>query len=258
MMAGRLLLLLNLLLLTACAVSPTGRQQLLFMQPQQLDRMGATAFQQMVRQEPVLNNPRINAQVSCIAQAVVAPLGRGHWQVAVFRDDEANAFALPGGYIGVNSGMLNFVENQDQLAAVLAHEVGHVLAQHQNERASQQVLLETGLGLANARGVNPTVVQALGLGAQYGILLPYSREHESEADLIGLDLMARAGFDPRQSLQLWANMARSERNQSSEFLSTHPSHQTRLRELDARLGPALAAYEDARRRGINPRCVSRR
>lgn len=245
---------LAVLLLSACAVSPTGRQQLLALPAQQLDRMGSTAFQQMVRQEQVLSDRRVNAQVSCIAQAVVAPLQRGGWQVAVFADDSANAFALPGGYIGVNSGMLDFVENQDQLAAVLAHEVGHVLAQHHNERASQQVLLETGLGLAGAGGINPTALQALGLGAQFGILLPYSREHESEADVIGLDLMARAGFDPRQSLQLWANMARRERGQPAEFLSTHPSHQTRLRTLEASLGPALATYEAARQRGLNPRC----
>ena len=174
---------------------------------------------------------------------------------AGFKDDDPNAFALPGGKMGVYTGMLKVAENQDQLAAVLGHEVGHVLAQHGNERMSQQQLTNVALAAAAGSGyVDSASMQALGLGAQIGILLPYSRSHESEADVIGLDLMAEAGFDPRESVQLWRNMGKAGGGAPPEFMSTHPAGNTRIDNLLSHMADALHTYNDARARGNKPQC----
>jgi predicted Zn-dependent protease len=261
-MVNKVLLGLLALLLTACAVSPTGRQQFMMMNPQQMSAMGTQAFAELKDATPVERNRRVNAYVQCVASAITRELGPGQepWEVVVFQDKAVNAFALPGGKIGVNTGLLKVAKNQDQLAAVIGHEVGHVLAQHANERASQQFAVQGGLAIVEALSGSPNspsrqaLLQALGLGAQVGILLPYSRVHESEADRIGLDLMARAGFDPRQSVALWENMARASSGQPPEFLSTHPAHSTRINGLRQLMGPAMRTYEAARAMGKRPGC----
>lgn len=253
--------LLLVILLTACTVSPTGRQQLMLVGPGQLAGMGAQAFAQMQAEKPLIREAGLNRYVRCVADALTTELNSPYrWEVAVFRDDTVNAFALPGGKIGVNTGLLRVATNQDQLAAVVGHEIGHVLASHANERMSQQLALQGGLALLGSAAGSPDsagtqqLMQALGLGAQFGILMPYSRLHESEADRIGLDLMARAGFDPRASLTLWRNMAREGGAAPPEFLSTHPSSATRLRDLESYLGHALAVHEQARAQGRRPNC----
>lgn len=253
--------LLLVTVLTGCTVSPTGRQQLMLVGPGQLDGMGAQAFAQMQTEKPLIREAGLNGYVRCAADALTAELSSPYrWEVAVFRDDDINAFALPGGKIGVHTGLLRVATNQDQLAAVIGHEIGHVLANHANERMSQQLALQGGLALLGSAAGSPDsagtqqLMQALGLGAQFGILMPYSRLHESEADRIGLDLMARAGFDPRESLTLWRNMAREGGAAPPEFLSTHPSSATRLRDLEGYLDRALAVYQQARARGRRPAC----
>jgi len=250
------LLLCLPLLLAACAVSPTGRQQLLMMSPQQLNSMGEQAFAQVVRSKPVVRG-QAAAYVECVTRAVTA-VAPGRWQVVLLQDDSANAFALPGGRIGVNTGIFKVARNQDQLAAVIAHEVAHVLSNHHNERASQQLAVQGGLVAAGAVGGNslsPDMMQALGLGAQYGILLPYGRTQEAEADVVGLDLMARAGFDPRQSIALWQNMSRAGGGRPPEFLSTHPAHGTRIQGLQGNMGRAVNTFQQAQARGIRPNCT---
>jgi predicted Zn-dependent protease len=250
------------LLLTACAVSPTGRKQLLLMNNQQMSAMGVQAFNQLKQDKPIDQDPRINAYVQCVAGAVTSQLsgGRSTWEVRVFQDKSANAFALPGGKIGVNTGLFQVARNPDQLAAVIGHEVGHVQANHSNERTSQQMMVQGGLAAVDAfygakLGANrDAAMQGLGLGAEYGVLMPYSRTQESEADLIGLELMARAGFDPRQSLQLWQNMAASGGGQPPEFLSTHPGYETRMRDLQANMGKAMQLYQAAQAQGRRPNC----
>jgi predicted Zn-dependent protease len=156
--------------------------------------------------------------------------------------------------------MLKVARTQDQLAAVIAHEVGHILADHANERLTQQLAVQGGLAIVDLFSEDPNdwkyqvLRKALGLGAQVGILLPFSRTHEKEADAVGLELMARAGFDPRASIQLWENMAAAAQGQPVEFLSTHPSHETRYEELEERMAPALKAYEKSRSGGMHPDC----
>ena len=149
--------------------------------------------------------------------------------------------------------------NRDQLATVVGHEVAHVVAHHSNERVSNAYVAESGMKLAQtlAGEASPMQQQLLGLlgvGAQYGVLLPYGRAQESEADLLGLDLMARAGFDPRESVALWQNMAKAGGQQPPEFLSTHPSHRTRIADLERRIPSALKLREQAR--SSRPSCQS--
>lgn len=249
--------LVALLLATfaGCATSPTGRNQLLVFPPDQLDAMGVQAFDKMRSELTVDTDPAINDYVRCVANAITdeVSLKGTTWEVVVFKDDSPNAFALPGGKMGVYTGMLKVADNQNQLAAVLGHEVGHVLAQHGNERMSQQQLTNVALA-AGSVYLDPYSMQALGLGAQVGILLPYSRTHESEADVIGLDLMAEAGFDPRQSVQLWKNMAKAGGGAPPEFLSTHPASSTRIDNLLSHMAGALKIYNAARAKGKKPSC----
>jgi predicted Zn-dependent protease len=146
------------------------------------------------------------------------------------------------------------------LAAVVAHEIGHVIAQHGAERMSTSLATEIGLKAveiaAGAAGqpLGQGAVSALGMGAQYGIVLPYGRTQESEADRIGLDLMARAGFDPTQAITLWQNMGKLDGSSPPEFLSTHPSGQSRMADLNAHMSNALAAARAANQAGNNPSC----
>lgn len=243
--------------LAGCGTSPTGRSQLLVFPADQLDAMGVQAFEEMRTQLTVETDPAINDYVRCVATAITdeLPDNSTNWEVVVFKDENPNAFALPGGKMGVYTGMLKVAENQDQLAAVLGHEVGHVLAQHGNERMSQQQLTSVALAVAAGSGYLDTAsMQALGLGAQIGILLPYSRSHESEADIIGLELMAEAGFDPRQSVQLWKNMEKSGGGAPPEFLSTHPAGSTRIDDLLSHMADALHTYNNARAKGNKPSC----
>lgn len=245
-------------LVTACATSPLGRKQFIMVPETQAVQMGAQAFAEMKHNTPINRNPTVNAYVECVAQNLAREVG-GQWEVVVFENPSPNAFALPGGKIGVQTGMLQVARNQAQLATVLAHEVTHVLSRHASERMSQSFAVQQGMNLAQAVA-NPTspggslLMGALGLGAKYGILMPYSRVQESEADLYGLQLMARAGFDPRQSVNLWMNMDQAGGNQPAEFMSTHPSHATRIQDLQRAMPQAMQLFEAARRMGKKPRC----
>ncbi|MBT6277443.1 MAG: M48 family metallopeptidase [Chromatiales bacterium] len=249
------------LLIAGCATSPTGQRQLRLFPESQMVEMGATAFKETREKTPLAKNPAMIAYVQCVAAAVARESGANtQWEVEVFESDQANAFALPGGKIGVYSGMLKVAGNQDQLAAVLGHEVTHVTAQHGNARVSANYAAQAGLGLVQALSgeATPLKQQAfalLGLGAQYGIVMPYGRGQETEADILGLNLMARAGFDPREAPELWANMARASGGKGPPaFLSTHPSNEGRIATLQKHMGTAMATFEAARRAGKQPRC----
>lgn len=258
-MKTKVTVLLSLLLL-ACTESPLGRKQLLLMPESQMAQMGATAYSEMKTQQAVVTDAQAVSYVRCVTAAITTSLGgNGSWEVNLFRDDSANAFALPGGKIGVNTGLLKVAETPDQLAAVIGHEIGHVMAQHGNERMSIQMATQTGMQLMKTLSGEPSeekqmLFGLLGLGAQFGVTLPYSRAHESEADLIGLKLMAAAGFDPRASVTLWQNMAHASGGAPPEFLSTHPSSQTRIEALRANMAQALPIYEKAKAGGRTPDC----
>jgi len=259
--------LLLIFLLSSCATSPTGRKQLMLISDSQVSAMGIQSFTQMKSTVPIETDPEINRYVKCITDPIIkAQEGKTNvteWEVVVFKDESANAFALPGGKIGVHTGILKVAETDSQLATVLGHEVGHVMAHHGAERISQDVITQFGMtgvnaylaGKATSGESRQLILAALGIGTQVGILLPYSRTHESEADQIGLDLMAQAGFDPKQSVVLWENMKKASGGKSPpEFLSTHPAEDTRIRKLNAEMPNALRLSEEAHKLGNNPHC----
>ena len=223
--------------------------------------MGVAAFDQVKSKTRVSGDVSTNAYVKCVAGRITAEInpaqaGARNWEVQVFMSDDVNAFALPGGKIGVYTGLLRVAKTQDQLAAVIGHEVAHVLAHHANERVSTAYTAEAALTAVSASGmVSPQLMSLMGLGTQVGVLLPFSRTQESEADLLGLDLMARAGFDPRQSIALWQNMGASRKSGAPpEFLSTHPSDATRMSKLNARMPSAMSLYQTANNAGRRPQC----
>ncbi len=243
-----------LALVSACATSPLGRSQLSLVSDEEMAQVGGQAFQQIAQKTPVIGSGTEARYVTCVANAVTHELpGNSNWEVKVFKSDEINAFALPGGHIGVYTGLLKVATTQDQLATVIGHEVSHVLARHSAERYSQQ--MATGIGsevIGLVTGVDPSVFNAAG-GV---LLLRFSRTQESEADLLGLDLMSRAGFDPNGAITLWQNMARAAKgDKPPELLSTHPSDETRISALQARLPQDLPVYEQARKNGKRPNCT---
>ncbi len=250
--------------LGACATSPTGRTQFHAFPSEQMDSMGVQAYQQMQEETPTTEDPETAAYVECVTDALIAEVPDEYadeeWEVTVFRSDDVNAFALPGGKVGVYAGLLDVAETPAQLAAVVGHEIGHVMAEHGNERMSAQLAATAGLTAAavlagSDGGDRQTALGLLGLGAQGGIILPFSRIHESEADRIGLDLIAAAGFDPREAVTLWQNMAEASGGGGPpEFLSTHPSEDTRIRGLEAQMPEAMERYERARAAGNRPDC----
>lgn len=261
--AALLLLAVLLGLTAACAISPTGRRQLKLFSEDQMTQMGIQSFDAIKQEQTVSTDPAVNAYVGCVTDAlrqVVDVRWQDDWEVVVFQDPTANAFALPGRKIGVHTGLLKIARTQGQLAAVIGHEIGHVLAGHGNERVSQQAAAQAGMQAASifvdpSTASGQTTMAALGIGAQYGVLLPFSRTHESEADSIGLDLMSRAGFDPAQAVELWKNMGAAGGQQPPEWTSTHPSHARRIEDLRAALPEAQAKRDAAHAAGLVPRCT---
>lgn len=249
--------------LFSCATSPEGRQQLKLFPDDQMNTMGVQSFEEIKKQTPLTKDNNIQQYVLCIANKIIPQVTQNpnpkDWEVVVFEDKQANAFALPGNKIGVYTGLLQYAKNQDQLAAVIGHEVGHVIAKHGNERVSSQLATQAGLSIAAiALGTtqdenNSLILAGLGLGVQYGIILPFSRSHESEADLIGLDLMAKAGFNPEESVTLWKNMSQAGTSMP-EFLSTHPSGDTRIKQLKERIPKANVTYQQTVNKGQRATC----
>jgi predicted Zn-dependent protease len=249
----------------ACSTAPSGRQQLLLVSGSEMAQMGATSFEQLKRSDKLAHDPVRLGQVQCVVRALTAALPanfRGTWEAQLFEDPNPNAFALPGGKVGVNTGMFNVARNQDQLAGVIAHEIAHVVSQHANERVSQQLAAGIGmqaLGAYSGSRTSPRNTQllmsALGLGAQLGVLLPYSRIHESEADVLGQQYMANAGFDPAGAVALWQNMINASKGgRPPQLLSTHPDPANRIRELAARAPTLQDEFRAARAAGRAPNC----
>jgi predicted Zn-dependent protease len=253
-----LFLILSSFILSAWQTGLSGRRQLVFMPEKEINKMGLTSFAQLKKDKSISTSKKYNRYVTCIANPLIKEVG-GKWEVVVFADKQLNAFALPGGKIGIYTGLIELVDNQSQLAAIVGHEIMHVLAQHGNERMSQKAAVLGSVALIQAAASPTTIlgqkaVGLLGVGAEYGVLMPFSRVHESEADLLGLDLMAKAGFDPTQSIILWQKMAKASKGKTPEFLSTHPSHDTRIEDLQEQMPKALELQRQAIAKGKVPRC----
>lgn len=236
----RLLILTATLLVGACAYnSELGRNQLLIVDDSGLATAAAQTWSQTLAKETISRDPAAIRRVQTVANRIIAAAGLAGqpWEIAVFQNDQANAFVLPGRRMGVNTGLLRIAQNDDQLAAVIGHEVAHTVARHSAERYSQTVASSLALaGAQGALGVDSRLGQAVqsfgGAGAQFGILLPFSRRHELEADKLGVDYMKTAGYDPRQAVALWRGMAAQQQASTPEFASTHPSDSTRIAALE--------------------------
>lgn len=239
-----------------CSTVPgTGRQRLDLMPDAQMNQLGREGFDQILSEQVVVSDGADVQRVQRIGRDVITSARSlypsasipDEWEIVLIEDDTPNAFAVPGGRIGVHTGMLRVAENDDALAAVLGHEVGHVLAEHSGERMSQVLLLGVGFAVGDAatrdedEDTRRNVMLAIGIGSQVGIMLPYSRLHESEADELGLMISANAGYDPRESIGLWQRM-NEEGGGRLEFLSTHPNPATRIDSLRALMPQARRLY----------------
>ncbi len=251
-MRSRLVTIL-LLCVVACATAPyTNRRQLILVSPQQEAALGAQAFQQVVAKSQLDRDPTTNGAVEAVGRRLAAVANRPdfQWKFVVLENDrEANAFCLPGGKVAVYTGILPIAQDQAGLAVVMGHEIAHAIARHGAERISQAEVAELGgqalaIGLGGGTG-GAAILAAYGLGAQVGVLLPYGRTQESEADHIGLLLMAQAGYDPHAAIGFWERMERSSGAQGGppQFLSTHPSHGSRIEQIRGWIPEAMRLYE---------------
>lgn len=241
------------LALGACDAQQMGSFTASLVSPQEEARMGEMAFAQIKQQTPRVGNAAQQRRVQAIAARIIPVSGSiipvRRWEVVVFDSDEVNAFALPGGKIGVFRGILKLAGNDDaQIATVIGHEVGHVTARHAAQRigAAQltgmvQQAAALGLELGGVAG-GEQIAGALGLGAQFGVLMPFSRAQELEADRLGVFSMAKAGYDPRQALRFWQKMARLGGGKPPELLSTHPADAKRIAQIEALLPQAETLY----------------
>ncbi len=261
-----LCVLLGSVLLGGCQTNPyTGRSQLVMVSADQMNQMGASQYTQMLEDPKVVlsKDPKEIDPVKRVAARIIEAAKRSKyreaaksfdWEVTVIKDDNMkNAWALPGGKIAVYTGIFPMAKDEAGLAAIMGHEVIHALAQHGGERMSHGVIAKAGLTVSNIGlailGVDPTLnqlaMQALGAGAQGLVLLPFSRKHESEADYVGVLLAADAGYDPREAIHIWERMAAASGGAPPEFMSTHPSHETRIVDLQGWMPEALTIYQRA-------------
>lgn len=233
-------------------VAITGRSQIVDMSREQEATLGLQSYRQILSREQVIGSGEqvntIRMIGDRIAQAAAADDPGFNWEYNLVQSDQANAFALPGGKVAVYTGILPVAQNVDGLAVIMGHEIAHAIARHGAERMAYQKLTQLGTMAAGMsvsgmdRGQQQMVMAALGAGAKFGLLLPFSRDHESEADYIGLIYLARACFDPLEAPKLWERMGQQGGQAPPEFMSTHPNSSTRVRQFEQWMPEALEIY----------------
>jgi len=235
--------------LTGCAENAAlGRNQLLLVSDDQLASLSDQAWRDSLGRERILRDPSYTRRLNRVGDRIVAASGQTHldWEFVVFDSPTINAWVLPNGKVGFYKGILDVMDTDDHIATVMGHEVGHVTGRHSAERASQQMAAQVGLELLSAAlGSNQNTVQytddigaALGMGVTLGVLLPYSRQHEYEADRLGVDYMAASRYDPRQAIDFWVAMSTLHQGGQLEFMSTHPSDDNRIAAMQAHMSAA--------------------
>ncbi len=236
----------------------TGRVSKVALSPEQESALGLQGYKEVLsKSEVVASGPQAD-QVRRVARDLSRATGKGgrgfKWEVAVVESKEANAFCLPGGKIVVYTGILSITRTDAGLAAVMGHEMAHATAHHGAQRLFQNDLLETAIAGARASITDlelekqRAILAAMGVGAKFGIILPFSRDHETEADEMGVLYMARAGYDPRESVKFWQRMSRNDGSQPPEFMSTHPSHGSRIQHLQEFMPKALDEYNRSKKK----------
>ncbi len=259
-------------LLGGCQTNPyTDRYQFVMMPAGYMNEMGAAQYGQTLQDPEVTlsKDPKEIEPVKRVAARIIEAAKRSKyaeaaksfdWEVTVIKDDNTkNAWALPGGKIAVYTGIFPMAKTEAGLAAIMGHEVIHALAQHGGERMSQGLVAQVGMTAAaillSTQGGNPALgqlgMQAMGLGVQAGVLLPFSRKHESEADYVGVLLAADAGYDPREAIHIWERMAAASGDSPPEFFSTHPANETRIADLKEWMPEAMPIYQRARKASVN-------
>jgi metalloendopeptidase OMA1, mitochondrial len=237
----------------------TGRTVRVGMSTEQEQALGLQSYREVLSQSDLVTSGReyelVRRTAQRLAQAV-GDAGRGFdWQVSLIRSPQANAFCLPGGKIAVYTGILPLAQNEEGLAAVMGHEMAHAIARHGSQRLLRSSLAQTIMTGAQFSfsdmdwDQRRMIIAALGAGAQYGVLLPFSRQHETEADEMGVFYMARAGYDPAAAIEFWERMQQAGGQRQAEFASTHPSHETRIQHLREILPKAQAEYSASIRTG---------
>lgn len=238
---------------SGCRTAPiTGRRQMLAISEPTEIQMGLEGYQEVIRTSAPSTNQQASELVTRVGQRIAAVSGRPdyQWEFRLLASPEPNAFCLPGGKVAVYEGILPICQNEAGLAVVMSHEIGHALARHGGERMSQRYVLDGVQSTVSyvTQGQWPqqhaALMKAYGLGTQYGIVLPYSRAHESEADHIGLMLMAKAGYDPTEAPKFWGRFAQGHAGQQPpEFMSTHPNDENRAQALSQLLPQAVSIYQ---------------
>lgn len=223
------------LALPSCATNPvTGRSQFILVDDSQLAQASLQAWAQVRQQTPVWNNAVAQRRLESVGARIVQAAGQGNqrWEFVLFDTDDKNAFVLPGGHVGFYRGLYDICGRDDWMAAVLGHEVGHITGRHTAERYSREVATSVAMQAAGSR-LSQGAMGALGLGVQVGLSLPFSRDQESEADIIGINYMHSAGYDVRQAIPFWTRMQASSNSRPPEFLSTHPDPANRIERIRA-------------------------
>ena len=251
-----------LILLSSCGSVPlTGRKQILLVSDQEVLSSSLTQYSEYIKSAPLSTNTKGKAMVTRVgkliaaateeylkANGLAAEVSNFAWEFNLVKDDQVNAFCMPGGKIVVYEGLLNLVSSDDELAVVVGHEVAHAVAKHSNERMSQQLMAQYGAQILNqalskkSEAIQQAGNTIYGLGAQYGVTLPFSRKHETEADYMGLIFMTMAGYDPNVAITFWQKMSANSGAQVPEFMSTHPSDATRINDIQKIL-PELNKYK---------------
>lgn len=251
----RYYLLCLIFAVVGCTTVPmTGRYQLLLSDEAQENAAGATSYGQYLKESKISTDKTNTALVKKVGQKIAAVSGCDYdWEFNLLESDEANAWCLSGGKVAVYTGILPYTQTEAGLATVMAHEIAHAIARHGAERSAQNTLLEYGLAIGNATLTNNPNKELIMLGVNVagnvGIILPYSRKHESEADHIGLLLMAKAGYDPNEAIKFWQRMAAASGGSQgglSDFLSTHPSDAKRIKDLQELLPEAMQYYKKSK------------
>lgn len=252
--------------LTGCSSTTSGgavgvdRQQLLLVSSEQVLEMSAQSYKkniQEARAKGVLdtNQAQLN-RLKNIANRLVKQVGiyrpdaaKWQWEVHTIKSDQLNAFVMPGGKIMFYTGIIDKLNlSDDEIAAIMGHEISHALREHSRERLSREYATQTGIGVAaSVFGLSQGQAQLAGLAGDFGLSRPHSRTQESEADQIGLELMARAGYNPQASISLWQKMQRASQGEPPQFLSTHPSSSNRIAQLQSLMPKVMPLYQQSRR-----------